>query len=202
MFTGIVQTKRQIKSVKNLIGLKKFKIDFDQRLLKNLKKGASVAVDGVCLTVTNIDKNLVSFDLMNETLNKTTLGNFKKGNLVNIERSFKVNDEIGGHRVSGHVSGIVQIIKIEKSPNNIKMVFKIDKYFMKYIFQKGFISLNGCSLTIVDVDREANAFSINFIPETLKVTTFGNKMVGDLVNLEIENQTQIIVDTVERIIGH
>lgn len=200
MFTGIVQVKKKITKITNLQGLKKIQIEFDSQLIKNLKIGASVAVDGVCLTATNLDKNLVSFDLMDETLKVTTLNDIQKGDFVNIERSFKASDEIGGHRVSGHIHTKAEILKIDTSLNNKKITFKVDNKFFKYIFPKGFIALNGCSLTVVDINKKNNTFTINFIPKTLKITTFGNKKIGEMVNLEVENQTQIIVDTIETII--
>lgn len=197
MFTGIVQDCVKVSRTEKKRGLTTFSLEFPKNLLKNLKKGASVSVDGVCLTVVKIQKNKISFDAMLETLNKTTLARLKIGDRVNIERSIRVGDEIGGHPVSGHVHGTAQIVKIENPENNHIATFECGKEWMKYIIPKGFIALDGASLTVVDVDKNWGIFTIWFIPETLKLTTFGFKKEGDLVNMEIDQQTKTIVDTIE-----
>ncbi len=196
MFTGIVQNIFEVSDIEKKTGLHTLEIIF-QSSLENLKIGASVALDGVCMTVTSITSNRVKFDAMQETLNKTTLGKLQVGDYVNIERSFKHGDEVGGHLVSGHVEGMAEIADIKHFENNCVIQFKCPKAWMKYIASKGFITLNGASLTIVNAKPEGT-FEIHFIPETLKKTTFSNKKVSDLVNLEIDPQTRSIVDTVER----
>jgi riboflavin synthase len=197
MYTGIVQRVADIIAVDKKTGLNTFKIAFDNGLLNNLIIGASVAVDGVCLTVTTIENNQVSFDAMQETLNKTTLGLLNAGDKVNIERSAKQGDEIGGHLLSGHVEGTAKIINITESENNYVLDFSCPAAWMKYILPKGFIAINGASLTIVNTEI-AGGFSVHLIPETLRATTFGQKQLGDTVNIEIECQTKVIVTTVER----
>jgi riboflavin synthase len=197
MYTGIVQRVVDIIAVNKKTGLNTFKIAFDDGLLNNLTIGASVAVDGVCLTVTTIENKQVSFDAMQETLNKTTLGILKAGDKVNIERSAKQGDEIGGHLLSGHVEGTAKIIKITESENNYVLDFSCPAAWMKYILPKGFIAINGASLTIVNTELTGD-FSVHLIPETLRATTFGQKQLGDTVNIEIDNQTKVIVTTVER----
>ncbi len=196
MFTGIVQNVFEISNIERKPGLHTLEIIFESSL-ENLEIGASVAIDGVCMTVTSIERNRVKFDAMQETLNKTTLSRLQIGDYVNIERSFKHGDEIGGHLVSGHVEGTTEITDIRHFENNCVLQFKCRVEWMKYIASKGFITLNGASLTIVNAKPEGT-FEIHFIPETLKKTTFSSKKVNDLVNLEIDNQTRLIVGTVER----
>jgi riboflavin synthase len=197
MYTGIVQAVCSVKTVTRKSGLNSFIIDFNDALLTGLKIGASVAVDGVCLTVTTIDHHAISFDAMQETLNKTTLGNIIAGDKVNIERSARAGDEVGGHILSGHIEGTATIKKLTSFENNHILEFVCPIEWMKYILPKGFIAVNGASLTLVDTFK-TGGFSIHLIPETLRATTFGMKKQGDMVNIEIDNQTKIIVTTVER----
>lgn len=197
MYTGIVQRVFDIIAVDKKIGLNTLTIAFDEALLNNLTIGASVAVDGVCLTVTTINNNQISFDVMQETLNKTTLGLLNAGDKVNIERSAKQGDEIGGHILSGHVEGRAEIVQITESENNYVLEFACPADWMKYILPKGFIAINGASLTLVDT-YSTGGFTVHLIPETLRATTFKQKKIGDSVNIEIDNQTKVIVTTVER----
>lgn len=159
-------------------------------------RGASISVSGVCLTATDIEGTRVAFDAMGETLVKTTIGLLAVGDRVNIERSVKIGDEIGGHRVSGHVTGMATITNVETPPNNWIVSFQVDPAWMQYLLPKGFVALDGCSLTIVDVGD--NWFTVHLIPETLQVTTFGKKKAGDRVNLELDPETVTIVETVKR----
>ena len=197
MFTGIVQGLGEIKSIDDRSGLRTIVIKFDVQQSVSLKLGASVAIDGVCLSVMKIDGDEVVFELMGETLLKTTLRDLKVGDKINIERSAILGDEIGGHIMSGHVSSTAEIITIEEPENNHVITFRAPSEMMKYILSKGFIGLDGCSLTVVDVDKNENTFSVWLISETLRVTTFKLIKIGDRVNLEIDSQTQAIVDTVE-----
>jgi riboflavin synthase len=197
MYTGIVQRVADIIAVDKKTGLNTLVINFNQEQLNKLSIGASVAVDGVCLTVTTIDDNRVSFDVMQETLNKTTLGLLTAGDKVNLERSAKQGDEIGGHILSGHIEGTATIAQIKESENNYTIYFSCPAEWMKYILPKGFIAINGASLTIIDT-QTTGGFNVSLIPETLRATTFKQKIVGDKVNIEIECQTKVIVSTVER----
>jgi len=199
MFTGIIQAQCEVKDIIRKPGLLSFPILLPEDINMTVKQGASIAIDGVCLTVSKIENNRVWFDVMKETLDKTTLGSIDVGVSVNIERSAKMGDEIGGHIVSGHVEGVVEIVAVKESENNKVMTFKVSRDWMKYIVHKGFIALDGASLTVVDPDKEKGTFDIWFIPETLAKTTFGWKKVGNRVNVEIGNQTKLIVETVERI---
>jgi len=202
MFTGIVQTYSNVSQLIEKPNLTSFSITLPEEFMVGLESGASVAVDGVCLTATQVENQHVWFDVMTETLQRTTMGRVKKQQSVNVERSFKIGDEVGGHIISGHVHGMVEIIKVDTSiPNNHLLTFKAPHHLMKYIFSKGYVALNGVSLTLVDVDKTNDTFTVYFIPETLKRTTFFAKREGELVNIEIDNQTQTIVETVERILA-
>lgn len=199
MFTGIVQGNQPIVSLEKKIGLYTLSIEMTEELVEGLQIGGSVAVDGVCLTVVTIDGLIVTFHAMMETLRLTTLQFLEVGKKVNIERSSRVGDEVGGHRLSGHVHGMAEIIRMDEPENNKSMTFQVPRDWMKYIVQKGFIALDGCSLTVVNPDRHEGTFDVWFIPETLSRTGFGTKAIGDCVNLEFDPNTQIIVETIERI---
>lgn len=205
MFTGIVKGLGTVVSLEDKPGLRTFSVEFPGEYFAGLQIGASVAIDGVCLTVTKIfpparggaEGGIAVFDAMQETLDKTTIGRIAKGSRVNVERSYRVGDEVGGHIVSGHVTTMAEIIAIDAPENNRVITFKIPPALLRYLFPKGFVALDGCSLTIADVNKAAGTFSVWLIPETLSRTTFGLKRPGDLVNLEIDSKTQAIVDTVE-----
>ncbi len=201
MFTGIVQGIAEIRSVSVRPGLNTIGLVLPEQYRDNLRYGASVSVDGVCLTVAAIEGDVVCFDVMQETLTRTTLGILSTGKRVNIERSAKAGDEIGGHSVSGHVDTVAEIVDIRKPENNTVIRIRVPKQWMPYVFSKGFLSINGCSLTVVNADRNACTFEVWLIPETLRLTTFGEKMPGDQVNLEIDRQTQAIVDTVKALLS-
>ena len=196
MFTGIVQGIAPIHSVVEKTNFKTHVIKMPQELLTDLEIGASVAHNGVCLTVTKIDKDLVSFDLMTETLRVTNLGSLREGDYVNIERAMRMGTEIGGHILSGHIYCTAKVAQIIPSENNLQIRFELPQTdVMKYILHKGFIAVDGISLTVGEV--KGRQFSVNLIPETLHRTLIGKRQIGDLVNIEIDPQTQAIVDTVE-----
>jgi riboflavin synthase len=169
-------------------------------MLDNLQLGASVAHNGCCLTVTEVNGDLVSFDLMKETLRLTNLGDLKEGDQVNLERAARFNDEIGGHLMSGHIICTAEVAKILTSENNRQIWFRMPhEDLMKYVLHKGYIGIDGISLTIGEVTR--TRFCVHLIPETLQRTTLGTKRLGDKINIEIDPQTQAIVDTVERVLA-
>jgi len=197
MFTGIVTNTFPVADIKDQGDLRRMVVQLTEELVKGLKIGASVANNGVCLTVVEIDDTKVHFDIIDETLRLTNLGELTVGDVVNIERAAAYGDEIGGHVVSGHISDTIEIVKIEKTDTNTAIYLQADSKWSKYLMPKGFVSLNGCSLTIGETVEEGR-FSIHLIPETLNVTTFGTAKVGDRINLEIDPSTQTIVDTVER----
>ncbi|OAT21509.1 riboflavin synthase [Proteus myxofaciens] len=200
MFTGIVQGKGQVIAIEDKGDFRTHIIELSPELTKNLELGASVANNGCCLTVTHINDNQISFDLVKETLRLTNLGELTVGSFVNIERAAKYGDEIGGHVMSGHIATTAEIAKIVKSENNLQVWFRLfDKELMKYILHKGFVGIDGISLTIGEVVN--NRFCVHLIPETRDRTTLGYKRLGDKVNIELDSQTQAIVDTVERVMA-
>jgi riboflavin synthase len=133
---------------------------------------------------------------MQESLDRSTLGNLRVGAKVNFERSLKFGQEIGGHLLSGHIDFSAQITKVDTPPNNHQITFAAPADWMRYIFPKGYVALNGASLTVARCDKGAGTFEVCLIPETLRLTTFGSLRAGDRVNVEIDRQTQVIVDTV------
>ena len=151
---------------------------------RGLKIGQSVAINGVCLSATKISRNKCVFEMIDETIKKTDLGNVKAGSTVNIERSLKVGDRLEGHFVLGHIDGVATITKIEKKPKEVKFWFKIPKKLTKYVVKKGSIALDGISLTVVDAKKDIT--SVCLIPQTIKVTNFKSKKVGDRLNIETD----------------
>lgn len=197
MFSGIVQGVAPIVKLEKKTALVTLTIQLPMPLTSGLQRGASVALDGCCLTARSLEGNRVSFDAMTETLRLTTLGKRDQGDLVNVERAIKFGDEIGGHLVSGHVDGQAKITAIENSENNVCMTFKVPSRFIEYFFNKGYVSLDGCSLTVCNVNKQQASFQVYLIPETLEVTKFGQKTINDFVNFEIDSQTKSIVETVK-----
>jgi len=186
LFTGIIEgIGKVVKINKNTTNRSAFQMIIDLgKHSKGLKIGQSVALNGVCLSVTKISKNKCSFEMIDETIKKTDLGNLKVGGVVNIERSLKVGDRMEGHFVLGHVDGVGIIKKIEKKPKEIKLWFEIPKKLSKYVVKKGSIALDGISLTVVDVKK--NNASVCLIPHTMNVTNFNSKKVGDKINIETD----------------
>jgi riboflavin synthase len=197
MFTGIVTGTFPIVELTRQPGLSTFAVELDAKHTEGLVNGASISLDGVCMTVTKVAGPRVYFDAAAETLSRTTLGQLKLGSRLNVERSAKSGAEIGGHPMSGHVDGLAQITAIERPENNCVITFRLPPTYARYVFNKGFVSLNGCSLTVCDLDKKAARFRVFLIPETLRLTTFGESRVGDAVNFEIDRQTQVIVDTID-----
>lgn len=199
---GIVQGKATIKAIDRRQDSCSFHVMFPSGATESIKIGASVAINGTCLTVVNQDGDSLQFDVIGETLKRTNLGNLEHGSTVNFERSARMGDEIGGHTVSGHVqtTGKIQFITAAGSGGNTRLELELeDPFWLKYILPKGFVAVDGCSLTVGEVTE--TGFGIYLIPETLRVTVLGEKKVGDTVNIEVEAQTQAIVDTVERVVA-
>lgn len=198
MYTGIVQGTFEVIELKDKPGLKTFVVQLSDELVEDVKIGASISIDGVCHTVVKIDGVKITFDSMDETLKKTTIGKLKLGDTVNIERSAKMGDEIGGHVMSGHIVGMAEVVNIREEENNYILSLQFPEEFSKFILDKGFIGLDGCSLTIVDLNKDKSTFDVWLIPETLRATGFGKKKVGDKINIEIDSRTQAIIETVEQ----
>ena len=194
MFTGIVQGKGEIVSIENGNEITTFQIRVPST--EELQIGASISIDGVCLTATAFADDIVSFDVIPETLEKTTLGQLEEGHHVNVERSLRYGDEVGGHLLSGHIIGRGLVSKAERVGDGAQYSIIAPPDVRKYIVQKGYVGIDGISLTIGDVSEDH--FDLHLIPETLRLTTIGDKQIGDAVNLEIDSTTMMIVETVER----
>ncbi|MCW1930510.1 MAG: riboflavin synthase subunit alpha [Candidatus Kerfeldbacteria bacterium] len=202
MFTGIVSGAYPITRTVIQDGLLTFAIDLPAELMDGVEVGASIAIDGVCLTVTRFTTSTVEFDVMQQTLNVTSLANLKVGDMVNVERSHRAGMEIGGHIVSGHVDGTAEVVSVEQPTNNYVITMQMPETWMKYVFPKGFLALNGVSLTVADIDKKNRTITVYLIPETLRRTTFGSKKSGDRINFEVDRQTQVIVDTIVDFLGN
>ncbi|MEZ8745643.1 MULTISPECIES: riboflavin synthase [Vibrio] len=200
MFTGIVQGMATLVAINKKELFQTHTIELSNEMVEGLAIGASVAHNGCCLTVTEISGNQIAFDLMQATLRLTNLGQLTVGDKVNVERAAKFGDEIGGHSMSGHITLMANLVDVIKTENNRTLWFELPQESMKYVFSKGYIGVDGCSLTIGEV--EENRFSVHLIPETLNRTLFGSREIGDQVNIEFDPQTQAIVDTVERVLAN
>ncbi|MBI3285694.1 MAG: riboflavin synthase subunit alpha [Burkholderiales bacterium] len=201
MFTGIVQGIARIASIHDRPGLRTYRLEFPPGFCQGLEIGASVAVDGVCLTVTALHgEREAEFDVMQQSLAVTTLGGYVQNGRVNVERAAREGAEIGGHPLSGHVDFTAPIAAIRRLENNYVLRIALPPAWLPYIFAKGYIALNGASLTIAEVDRQAAWFEVWLIPETLRMTVFAEKAAGAALNIEIERSTQVIVDTVHAIL--
>ena len=195
MYTGIVAGVAPVSSIKQGDGVLKITIDlggFDEGIVI----GASVSLDGVCMTVVGINGSMISFDAIEETLRRTTLGSLSEGDLVNVERSLKVGDELGGHILSGHVMDKARIVEKLERGEGFDLRIESPSGAIPYILEKGFIAVDGMSLTVGEVTD--SSFSLHIIPETIRSTTIGGKGEGDMVNIEIDSRTQAVVDTIRR----
>ncbi|MGB1548759.1 MAG: riboflavin synthase subunit alpha [Candidatus Poseidoniaceae archaeon] len=197
MFTGIVAGTGEISSMAGEDVIR-FVIDFSTVSTDGLVTGASVSVDGVCLTVVEIDSSKISFDAIPETLEKTTLGSKQVGDSVNLERALKMGDELGGHLLSGHIMGMGKISGRVEGDENLDLMIECPSGIMKFVQEKGYIAIDGISLTIGEVNDYS--FALHLIPETISLTTIGTKNIGESVNIEVDSMTQTIVSTVERIL--
>ena len=196
MFSGIVQTtSKKITFEAKDYGYK-LSILVSETFTKKIKKGDSVSVNGVCLTVVDFKKNLLIFDVIHESIKLTNLLESYETIPFNLERSLKVGDEVGGHFVSGHVHDVAEVISFKNDKERILKV-KIPKSINDYIFKKGYIAINGISLTVVEV--KANFFTMSIIPETYSSTNLIYLKKKDFVNVEADQQTISIVETVKKL---
>lgn len=200
MFTGIVQAVARVAALEAREGLHTLELEFPPGFCDGLALGASVACDGVCLTVTALrSPTVAAFDVMQQSLALTTLSTLAVGSRLNVERAAKDGAEIGGHPLSGHVDCQGRVATIERPANNHVLRIEVPAPWMRYIFAKGYMAVNGASLTVAEARREPGGggwFEVWLIPETLRMTTFADKQVGDALNLEIDRSTQVVVDTV------
>ena len=199
MFTGIVSGKGHVQKIIKSKDYVSLIIKAPKGFSKSLTKGASVSVNGVCLTVKKDKTDILEFDVIEETLQKTNLKDISKSSKVNLERSMTAKTEIGGHLVSGHIHGTGEVLKVVNRQTTKDLQIKIPTSLREYFFYKGYVALNGCSLTIGKVLK--TSFYIHLIPETVSVTTFKDIKKGDLINIEIEQATINTVETVKRVMS-
>ena len=193
MFTGIIQALGSIQEVHSSDNGVVLKINSNNLDISESKIGESIAVNGVCLTATQVSDNSFTADVSNETINCTTLSDLLIGDSVNVEKSLRINQGIDGHLVSGHVDGIGKVQSINKDGDSSRIKILVEDDIIKYIAKKGSICINGVSLTVNSV--EDNIFDVNIVPHTFSVTTLRDLSVGSNVNLEID----LIARYVERL---
>ena len=193
MFTGIVAAACDVVATEQGEEICSIVVDltgYDE----GLEIGASVAIDGVCMTVVSSEGGQVRFEAIPETLERTTMGLLKEGRRVNVERSLRMGDELGGHILSGHVMSTAKILQRTERGEGIDLLIENQSDTEPYILEKGYVAVDGMSLTVGQVEEDG--FNLHIIPETLRITTIGEKSVGDLVNIEIDSRTQAVVDTI------
>lgn len=196
MFTGIVQGVGEIVAKTTVNTVTSMTISLPN--VENLAIGASVSINGVCLTVVSIESNNVQFDIIDETIDRTNLGDLSVGDTVNIERSLKFGDEVGGHILSGHIFDTGIINSKSKKGDQMSLSILAPPSVQKYLTEKGYIAIDGISLTIGEINN--GCFDLHIIPETMRLTILDSKEVGDIVNIEIDSNTQLIVETIERLL--
>ena len=199
MFSGIVQTVGKIESIKDKNNIKTIRIETHGDYLKDIAIGQSVSVDGVCLSLVKKNNEYCEFEAVEETINRTTLGSYMQGTKVNLEKSLKFGDTVGGHFVSGHIHTRGRIVEVELVGESKNILVEIEEKWIKYLTEKGYISVNGASITLGKVSK--NTFYIHLIPETLKTTNLDELIYDNYVNLEFDQATIAIVDTTERLIN-
>ena len=199
MFSGIVQETGKVKEFLKQKDIYNLSIDCSSMLVSNLQKGASIAVNGVCLTVKDTNPEILRFDLVEETIERTNFSDIKPGDNVNLERSLKMGDELGGHLVSGHIHGVSKVISLKVKDHSWDVEFSVEAFMKDYIFHKGYVAINGCSLTVGKVTEES--FIIHLIPETLSITNLFQLKEGSTVNVELDQNTVVIADTVKKFLN-
>lgn len=198
MFTGIVAGLAGVSHIIKNDNLWRMELTLPEHTAEHFKIGASIAVNGTCLTLVDWQENRVHVDLMMETLRLTNLASLKIGDRVNIERAARFGDEIGGHMLSGHIHDMAKIVAIDSPANNRILTVEVKPQWVDYLLPKGFVALDGASLTVGEMQN--NHFKVYLIPETCKTSTLGYKKVGDTLNMEIDSQTQAVVDTIKRLL--
>lgn len=181
MFTGIIEEIGTIEGMKKGASSAVLRIQAS-KIMDDIHLGDSIAVNGVCLTVTRISSTGFESDVMHETMNRSSLGNFRIGSSVNLERAMPVNGRFGGHIVSGHIDGTGTILNIQRDDNAVWYKIKTPISVLRYIIEKGSIAIDGISLTVAKVSKDS--FHVSIIPHTAQFTTLDKRRVGDLVNLE------------------
>ncbi|HIC50975.1 MAG: riboflavin synthase [Candidatus Thalassarchaeum betae] len=195
MFTGIVQGTGEVTSISDGGTVRRFSIEMSG-LSDELGMGASVSVDGVCLTVSGMEGSVVDFDAIPETLERSTLGGLCVGDAVNLERALRMGDELGGHVLSGHVMATAEVLGRSEVGEGVDMEISVSSDIRPFVMEKGYIAVDGISLTVGRV--RAESFDVHLIPETLERTTIGSKSESSLVNIEVDPMTQAVVETISR----
>ncbi|WP_299851271.1 riboflavin synthase [uncultured Roseovarius sp.] len=193
MFTGIITDTGKVRQLTQLGDLRA-RIGTAYQTA-GIEIGASIACDGVCLTVVALGDDWFDADVSAETLSKTNLGKWAEGKRINLERALKVGDELGGHIVSGHVDGLAEVVAVTDEGDSTRVKLRAPKDLARFIAPKGSVALNGTSLTVNEVDGQD--FGINFIPHTKQVTTWGDVSVGDPINLEIDTLARYVARLAE-----
>jgi riboflavin synthase len=183
MFTGLIESVCMVTSARQSAGTMRLTVDLGP-LAEGVTTGESIAVNGTCLTVTNIEGNRIGFAVSGETLTVSTLGQLAPSSPVNIEKALRPTDRLGGHIVQGHVDGIATIKGLNKTGQFAEFVFQAESSLLDTMVPKGSVAVDGISLTIAKLDR--NGFGVAVIPETLERTTLGNARIGDKVNIETD----------------
>ncbi len=196
MFSGIVQETGIVKDFLKENDVYRLSLNCSSEFTSGLKKGASVSVNGVCLTIKDNNPDILRFDLVEETIKRTNFEMIESGDNVNLERSLKMGDEIGGHLVSGHIHGISKVISIEMRDESWDVEFSVEPFMKDYILHKGYIAINGCSLTVGELNDKS--FMIHLIPETLSITNLFQLKQNSSVNVELDQNTIVIADTVKK----
>jgi riboflavin synthase len=200
MFSGIVEEKGLIKNLVEGNEIVALEISCSEKFIEGAAIGHSVSVDGVCLTITGISDDSLCFDAVQETLNRTLIGAYNLGSQVNLESSLKYGGPIGGHLMSGHIQLKGKIKEVLIVGDGKDLVIDTESHWSKYLSEKGYIGINGCSITIGQVNE--TRFKIHLIPETLRSTNLENLVFDDEVNLEIDQNTIAVVDTTERVLSN
>lgn len=201
MYTGITRGTFEVISVERRPGVLDYVVALPASMTEGLEIGASVSIDGVCQTVVEIAREGVRFEAIQETLDVTTLDTLAPGQRVAVERSSRIGDEIGGHDVAGHVIGIGRVAARKPVGEGLDLTVEVPPAWMKYVLHKGFIAIDGSSLTVGARDPARGRFELHLIPETLRLTNLGRKIEGAPVNVELDARTVAIVDTVERVLA-
>jgi len=200
MYTGLIQGRGRVSAVVLQPQGLRLQVQFPPSLMRGLQLGASVAVDGVCLSVVAMDGRAVSFDAVHATLACSNLADRVVGDEVNLERSARQGAEIGGHIVSGHVSTTGHVLSFDEGPDDAHLAFELSPQWARYVFARGFLAVDGASLTVAEADAARGRFRVQLIPDTLRRTALRKHRPGTRVNLEVEHHTQILVDVIERVL--
>lgn len=196
MFTGIVAAVCTVTRIDESGPVLEFSVGLGS-LSDGLVEGSSVSINGVCLTVSNVERGEGTFFVVPATASLTNLGNCSRGTHLNVERSLKFGSEIGGHVLSGHICDVVEVVNASNNGEEPSISFMVPNVWGRFLFPKGFIALNGVSLTLAEFDRNTDIGRVNLIPDTLERTNLGRVVPGDLLNLEVDSRTQSIVETTE-----